>query len=138
MATSIFCTCAPIYRSMLPLGAIWLRVKSSTQYLASKSKIQQWTTLRDSSKSKSRRKGSDGHGSGSDEGKLGGIGQGSASNSTEGQAFYIGAAESGYTWSQFDRADNIHLPMYNTKSGTENAERDQAKSIKVARTVEIV
>ncbi|KAK4206676.1 hypothetical protein QBC37DRAFT_434563 [Rhypophila decipiens] len=116
MSTSMLCICAPMYRTMLPMDTIWLRLKSSTEYLRSRTKLPYWT-LGESrgSSSKVNKNNSNDSKSGARQRKVAGGAESNNSSETQ-RPFYIGGNETDYTWSQFDNSENIKLEVYQAKA----------------------
>ncbi|KAM7196182.1 hypothetical protein V8F33_006294 [Rhypophila sp. PSN 637] len=119
---------------MLPADAIWHRLKSSTQYLVSRTRLP-YLTVQESAGSgtKSHRKDPNHRygGSGGRERKQEHrgclVGLPPSDNSSEAQqAFYIGGDEADLTWSQFDKVQNIKLDVYKSRARADSRNADKS------------
>ncbi|KAK0609994.1 hypothetical protein B0T17DRAFT_545681 [Bombardia bombarda] len=102
MTTSIFCACAPMYKSMLPMGTFWTRIKSSTLSLASRTRS--YWSLNDINVRSRHTKNPNSTGE---------------SKATEGNrsslsALYIGGtSEADYSWSRSNNNVDLELGAFN-------------------------
>lgn len=98
MATSIFCACAPMYKTIIPLQGLWVRLSSSIVSWASRTRI--YRSLPQSKTS------SDNSHSGNDH---------SVPAITEEWPRFVGGSRTDHTWSEIETV-NIQLPVRNTAS----------------------
>lgn len=99
MAASILCACAPMYKSLLPVQNLWIRLKTSIASWASRSRLYRSvpSSKTDSAESSLDPRGYDGHSGGSE----------TATNWPR----FVGGSETQYTWSEFET--DIQLPVRN-------------------------
>ncbi|KAF3763034.1 hypothetical protein M406DRAFT_322988 [Cryphonectria parasitica EP155] len=115
MATSIFCACAPMYKSFIPLQNIWRRIASSMRSWSSKTRL--YLILPNSSKGEAMT------GSGETPGRKG------VPQTAENGARFLRGSQIEYTWFDGELVDDIQLS---------NRDPSESKHGRVEQTVDMV
>lgn len=94
MATSIFCACGPMYKTLLPLQSVWSRLKISIRSWASRTRLYRSVPSHktDSAESSQRQRSQHEYNGGS------------AGTATNGPVF-IDGTETQYTWAEVEMVD---------------------------------
>lgn len=116
MATSIFCACGPMYKTLLPLQSFWVRLKISITSWASRTRLYRSVpSHKTDSEGSSRRQRSD-------EGNISGT-TGTVTNWPQ----FVDGTETQYTWSEVEMVD---IDFANRPpAGTKNAQRQSGVEI---------
>lgn len=110
MATSIFCACAPMYKTLLPLQDVWRRLKTSVATWASRTRLH--GPLPKFNKSSVEERNSTGQQDGSSPPESGNWPR------------LVGGSQTQYTWSEVETVD-IQLPVQHQMKGSHGSAHNE-------------